>query len=97
MSHYILKRPTFYIELSNKEIRVATKIEVSVYPVWLGKNRAVMKNAIKKFLSEDPMTLYDTMDLVGKFGLDGVNLPEKPNKDNFGKPNKINKKNSIFY
>ena len=68
----------FYVELSLEEIRICPKKGVaSVYPIWLGKNRAIMRNAIKAFEKDPPQTLIDCLSLIGRLGLEGMSSSKK--------------------
>ena len=46
----IQAHPTFYVELSPEEIFICPKQGIcSSYPIWLGKNRAIMRDVISYF------------------------------------------------
>lgn len=63
----------FYVELSPEEIRICPKHGISsVYPIWLGKNRAIMRDAIKTFEKEPPQTFIECIEMVSRLGLEGM-------------------------
>lgn len=87
----------FYIYISKDNIQVCTRLSCSSYPVWLGKNRAVMRDVIKHLEKNPPDTLVDFLDIVGKFNLHGIGSNEKPNKDFFKKDDNTIDNNKIFW
>lgn len=62
----------FYIEYEKEEIRLFTKHSCSVYPIWLGKNRAVMKKALAELKEYPPETLVAFLELISKYKLTGL-------------------------
>lgn len=69
----IFRGKNFYIILRKDEIIFAEKYNgVSTYPKWLGKNRAVMRNAQKAIRKDPPKTLIDFLHYVGHFELSGT-------------------------
>lgn len=64
---------SFYVELSPDEIRVCPKHGViSVYPIWLGKNRAIMRDALNAFKKNPPKTHLECIELTSRLGLAGM-------------------------
>lgn len=64
---------SFYVELSPDEIRVVPKTGIiSVYPIWLGKNRAIMRDAINAFKKNPPQTPIECLELTSHLGLEGM-------------------------
>lgn len=47
-----------------------------------------MRDVVKYFTQNPPETLYDCMDIIGKFGLNGQGSLEKPIKEIFTKSEK---------
>lgn len=93
----VLTNLNFYVVLSLDEIRIYTKNACSVYPVWLGKNRAIMREVVSFFQKNPPHTLYDCLHIVGHFGLAGQGTKDKPNIDFFRNPEKTIDKDQIFW
>lgn len=74
----IYSREKFYVILRKDEILLANKANgVSSYPVWMGKNRSVMRVALKAFRKDPPETLVDFLSFVGHFGLCGGSSSEQ--------------------
>lgn len=68
----------FYVELSPDEIGIYPKNGInSVYPIWLGKNRAIMRDAIKAFEKDPPQTFIECIELVSRLGLEGMGSHNK--------------------
>lgn len=93
----IQKHPTFYVELSSECIKVVTRLTVSIYPIWLGKNRAIMRDAVAYFNRHAPETLGECMEIVSRFSLSGQGSNESPNSENFGESTKTIDKHKIFW
>lgn len=79
----IIKRQSFYVELSLDEIKIATRQTVSLYPIWLGKNRAIIRDVVACFDKTQPETLYECLHIIGHYGLNGQSTNEKPINDFF--------------
>lgn len=63
----------FYIEMSPEEILICPKFGLcTTYPIWLGKNRAIMRNAIALFEKDPPRTFVESIGLAGRLGLIGM-------------------------
>ena len=63
----------FYIEMSPEEILICPKFGLcTTYPIWLGKNRAIMRNAIALFEKDPPKTFVESIGLAGRLGLIGM-------------------------
>jgi len=62
----------FYLEFNKTEIRLFTQHGCSTYPIWLGKNRAVMKKIVAILREDPPLTLVDFLDMVSKYNLTGL-------------------------
>lgn len=94
----IQSHPSFYLELSPEEIRLCTKEGAcSTYPVWLGKNRAVMREAIRYFEKNPPQTLFDCLHLFGHFGLEGQSCGRNPIRELFTKEEKPLDSERVFW
>lgn len=93
----ILTNPSFYIELSLESIKLFTKNSCSIYPVWLGKNRAIMRDVVAYFQKYPPETLVDALHIVGHFGLSGQGALESPDIQYFKKPDKMLDKDRVFW
>lgn len=64
---------SFYVELSPEEIKVCPKHGVPTsYPIWLGKNRAIMREAIADFKKNPPETFVDCIGRAAHLGLCGM-------------------------
>ena len=69
----IQSHESFYVELSPEEIRICPKHwEVTVFPVWLGKNRAIMRDAISYFEKNPPQTFVECIEATSRLGLVGM-------------------------
>ena len=80
----IQAHPTFYVELSQEEIFLCPKQGIcSSYPIWLGKNRAIMRDVIAYFEKNPPDTLVDCLAMIGKFELNGLSSHREPIPDLF--------------
>lgn len=80
---------TFYVELSTDGIILCPKSGIcSSYPVWLGKNRAVMREAIAFFEKNPPETIIEFMEVVSKFELNGIMAHTKRIPELFTDPDK---------
>lgn len=93
----IQSHESFYVSLSNEEIIIFTKISCSSYPVWLGKNRAIMRDVVKYFHKHPPETLIDCLSIIGKFGLNGIGSNAKPDPKNFKKSKNTIDNSAIFW
>lgn len=93
----VLSNPDFYITLSYEEICLFTKTSCSSYPIWLGRNRAIMREVMNYFQKNPPETLYDCLHIIGKFGLSGQGSSRKPDKTRFKKAEKGLDKEQIFW
>lgn len=93
----VLTNPDFYVELSLDEIKIFTKKSCSVYPVWLGKNRAIMREAIAYFQKNPPQSLFEALHIVGHFGLAGQGTSDRPQLENFRESDKTLDKDQIFW
>lgn len=69
----IQAHPTFYVELSPEEIFICPKQGIcSSYPIWLGKNRAIMRDVISYFEKNPPRTFVECLEIIGRFELNGM-------------------------
>lgn len=69
----IFRGKNFYVILLKDEIKFGEKYNgVTTYPKWLGKNRAVMRNAQKAIRKDPPKTVIDFLHYVGHFELAGA-------------------------
>ena len=93
----IQTNPDFYIEISLEEIRLCTPLACSIYPVWLGKNRAIMRDVVAYFEKHPPETLVDCLHIISIFQLNGQRCSEPPLKELFKKDKKGLDKPSIFW
>ena len=75
----------FYIELSPEEIKICTPLACSCYPIWLGKNRAIIRDVVAYFEKNPPKTLIECLHIIGHFELNGHGSHEKPVKELFEK------------
>jgi len=80
----IQAHPTFYVELSPEEIFICPKKGIcSSYPIWLGKNRAIMRDVIAYFEKNPPQTFLDCLAIIGRFELNGMSSYRKSIPDLF--------------
>lgn len=61
-----------YIEFDKTQIILFTEHGSSVYPVWLGKNRATMKKAIATLRTSPPETLITFLEFISNYRLTGL-------------------------
>lgn len=94
----IQAHPTFYVELSQEEIVICPKNGICCsYPIWLGKNRAIMRDVIKHFEKHPPQTFVECLGIVGKFELNGISGGNKCIEAYFTKEEKSIDSNKIFW
>ncbi len=93
----IITNPHFYLELSQEEIKICTPLACSVYPIWLGKNRAVMRDAIEYYEKHPPNDIVECLHIVGHFGLSGLGSREAPVKELFKEDKKSLDNDRIFW
>ena len=85
----IQAHPTFYVELSPDEILLCPKTGIcSSYPIWLGKNRAIMREVIAYFEKNPPQTFIECFEIISKFEMDGLGSSKKPVKEIFTEDDK---------
>ena len=59
--------------MSPEEILICPKFGLcTTYPIWLGNNRAIMRNAIALFEKDPPKTFVESIGLAGRLGLIGM-------------------------
>lgn len=93
----VLTNPDFYVVLSLDQIKIYTKNACSIYPIWLGKNRAIMREAVAYFQKNPPESLSEAMHIIGHFGLAGQGANDAPQLDLFKKSEKSLDKDKIFW
>lgn len=88
----------FYLTTDQDRITICTKLGVCSYPVWLGKNRAVFKKVLRIIDKNPPESVYDFLDIVGHYELQGFSTGEAPIYELFTKKveKKVDKK-GIFW
>ena len=94
----IQTHPTFYVELSTDEILICPKTGVcSSYPIWLGKNRAIMRDAIAYFEKHPPETFIECLEIISRFELNGRGTRRKGIPELFTEPEKVVDKPQTFW
>lgn len=94
----IQSHPTFYVELSPEEIFLCPKHGVgSSYPVWLGKNRSVMRTVIRRFEKDPPKSFLDCLDIIAHYELNGVSSRKKALPELFTKTEKSLDNERVFW
>lgn len=88
----------FYVELSPDEIRVCPKYGYcSTYPIWLGKNRAVMREALAYFAKNPPQTWLECIELLSRLGLNGMSSRQKSIPELFVDPKEDLDNDKVFW
>lgn len=94
----IQAHPTFYVELSPEEIIVCPKRGICCsYPIWLGKNRAIMRDAIRYFEKHPPTTFTECLGIISKFQLNGMGSGSKVQESYFTKEEKSLDSEKVFW